>query len=154
MLEYLQKKENFNTVVELGVAVSLFILLLVGVATFSEIVVHILSFVVLLEVIKVISGFITSKEHVVQLRTVIDGFIVFFLRDLVLIFSNEKYSFIEKENKLIMLGIILFSLFIFRILALKFSPNDKNCESCVVLSENLRKKIKDHSSKEQDKPDA
>lgn len=140
-LEVLNNNDNFKTSIEIGLALLLFGLFFFGIATFSSIVVHILSFVVFLEIIKVITGFISGKEHIVQLRIVIDGFIVFFLRDMVLIFSNEKYIFAEQVNKIALVSVILILLFIFRIISLKYSPNDKNCSACIAISDELKEKL-------------
>lgn len=122
------------TLIQVVIASSLFGLFYFGLATFSSIVVNVLSFIVFLEIVKAISNFITNKDHVIQLRTVIDGFIVFFLRDLALIFSDEKNDLTMKVIKIFIILVIITFLFTFRILSLKYSPSDKKkCDDCPLI---------------------
>jgi uncharacterized membrane protein (DUF373 family) len=108
--------------------------MLLGKISLFKIIATVLGFVVIWEVVRMITTYALENEKVMKLRIVIDGFIVFFLRDLVLIFSEEKYSLSDKEDKLILVFMILSMLFIFRILSLYFSPNDKNCKSCPAIT--------------------
>ena len=104
--------------------------IILGYVSLFKAIATILTVIVIWEVIRMLTTYAIENTKVMKIRVLIDGFIIFFLRDLVLIFSEEKYSFDEKTEKTIfILGIVL-SLFIFRIMALKFSPNDKNCEKC------------------------
>lgn len=116
--------------IEISLATILFLSIILNFLKFATVIVALLIFIVLLEVVRMVTTYVLGKEQVMKLRFIIDGFIIFFMRDLVLIFSSEKYSIIEKEEKLIMIIALIFSLFIFRIMALYFSPNDKNCNEC------------------------
>lgn len=89
-----------------------------------------LSFIVILEVTRMVIDFILDEKHVIRMRLVIDGFILFLLRDVILVISNEKYTTIEIQNKLFILIPVIFMFFIFRYFSIKYSPNDKNCSTC------------------------
>lgn len=119
---------------ELGIVIILFSFTFFTKVTLFTIIVKVLGFVVIWEVVRMVTSYAIEDHKVMKLRIIIDGFIVFFLRDLVMIFSTEKYNLFEKEEKVVfVLGIVLV-LFIFRILSLSFSPNDKNCHSCPSVS--------------------
>jgi len=123
---------------ELFIVIILFSLMFFENVSLFTIIVNVLGFVVIWEVVRMVTTYAIEDHKVMKLRIVIDGFIVFFLRDLVLVFSNEKYSLEEKEEKVLLVLGILFVLFIFRILSLRFSPNDKNCKTCPSITKNER----------------
>jgi len=106
-------------------------LILSKVFSISQVISTFLIFMILLEVVRMIKEFIIKA--MIKLSLVIDSFIMFFIRDVVLVVSNEKYSFNEQVEKVIFLLIVTFIFFIFRIMSLRYSPNDKNCEKCPVL---------------------
>jgi len=133
--------KDHKILVEFIIVLSLFSLLFLKNISLFTIISYVLGFVVIWEVVRMITTYAFEDTKVMKLRIVIDGFIVFFLRDLVLIFSSEKYPLPEKEEKLIVVILILFSLFIFRIISLYFSPNDKNCKTCPSITMNERDKI-------------
>jgi len=127
--------------VELGIVFLMLGLILTKQVTFAYIIVSLLSFIVLLEVVRMVTSYVLGEEPIMKLRFIIDGFIVFFLRDIVLIFSEPKYELSEKEDKLIVAIFIIFALFVFRAMSLAFSPNDKNCDVCLSKSAcNLKSK--------------
>lgn len=115
---------------ELTVATGLFLLVLTDMISLFSLIATLLAFIVLLEVVRMISTYAFESPKVMKIRFIIDGFIIFFIRDIVLIFSDEKYTMAEKEEKLFVVVLLVFSFFIFRILALKYSPNEKDCENC------------------------
>jgi len=80
--------------------------------------------------IRMVIDFVADKSHVLKIRLVIDAFIIFLLRDVVLVISDEKYSTNIVQEKLLILIPTIFIFFIFRLMALKYSPNNKNCEEC------------------------
>jgi uncharacterized membrane protein (DUF373 family) len=128
MIETLKKYKFF---IEIFLAITLFLFIVNGAFSFLTILSYLLMFIVLIEVIRMVTTYVLGSEPVMKLRFIIDGFIVFFLRDLVLIFSDPKYNLNDKEDKLIVVSALIFVLFIFRAMSLIFSPNDKNCKSCI-----------------------
>jgi len=116
--------------VELTIVLFLFLFIVLDFLTFSKVISYLLMFIVLLEVVRMLTSYIFGKEPVMKLRFIIDGFIIFFLRDLVLIFSEPKYNLSDKQDKLILVVLLISALFIFRAMSLYFSPNDKNCDVC------------------------
>lgn len=85
--------------------------------TFSKLAVALLEFIIILELVRMLIEFLFSSENRIKLRLMIDSTIVFFIRDILLI-VNDKF---EITKILSILGII-FILFIFRIIAMKYSP--------------------------------
>jgi uncharacterized membrane protein (DUF373 family) len=75
-----------------------------------------LEFIVIIEVIKMISDFIEKRK--LRLRYVIDVFIIFLIRDVVILVTDPKKEF---EEILFLLFVILV-FFVFRVMAVKFSP--------------------------------
>ncbi len=86
--------------------------------SFSKLAVVLLEFIIILELVRMLVGFLFSDENRIKLRFMIDSTIVFFIRDIMLI-VNDKFD-IEKIISL--LGVIGV-LFIFRILSMKYSPS-------------------------------
>jgi len=97
-------------------------LFLFKIATFSEIVINAFSFIVFVEIATVIVEYTLGSSHRVVLTTIVEGFIVFYLRDMFMIFSNEAIPFVEKQDKIFLAGSIVALLYAFRILSLVFSP--------------------------------
>jgi len=101
---------------ELLIATIVFISVLVLQLEFQKTIVLMLEFVVIMEVMKMISDFI--KKEKLRLRFVIDIFIIFLIRDVIIQSSNQSKDY---DNILFMLFVI-FVFFMFRILTIKFSP--------------------------------
>lgn len=76
-----------------------------------------LEFIVVIEVVKMISEFIEKKR--LRLRYVLDVFIIFLIRDVVILASLPEKSY---ENILFLL-LVIFIFFIFRILSVQYSPS-------------------------------
>jgi len=93
-----------------------FVSVLVLQLEFHKTIVLMLEFVVIMEVMKMISDFI--KKEKLRLRFVIDIFIIFLIRDVIIQSSNQSKDY---DNILFMLFVI-FIFFMFRILTIKFSP--------------------------------
>lgn len=87
--------------------------------TFSSLVVALLEFIIILELVRMLIDFLFSSENRINLRLMIDSTIVFFIRDILLI-VNDKF---DSAKILSILGII-FILFIFRIITMKYSPSN------------------------------
>ena len=87
----------------------------------NSLIVSLLEFIIILELVRMIIEFIIGEDNRIKLRYMIDSTIIFFIRDIMLI-ANESLN-IQKIS--FILGIIL-TLFLFRILSMKYSP--KNLE--------------------------
>ncbi len=77
-----------------------------------------LEFVVMIEVVRMIVDFIEKKR--VQLRFVIDIFIIFLIRDVIIHVTQPTVN----EDRILFLLLVIFIFFIFRLLALYFSPSN------------------------------
>jgi uncharacterized membrane protein (DUF373 family) len=76
-----------------------------------------LEFVVIIEVIRMIVDFIERKR--VQLRFVIDIFIIFLTRDVIIQVTQPTIN----QERILFLLLVIFIFFIFRLLSLFFSPS-------------------------------
>ncbi|HEY9190899.1 MAG TPA: phosphate-starvation-inducible PsiE family protein [Sulfurovum sp.] len=102
---------------ELFISALIFTLILVTHYPFHKAIILMLEFIVVIEVVKMISDFVVKRK--LRLRYVIDVFIVFLIRDVVILVTNPKKEF---EEILFLLFVILI-FFIFRVMTLKFSPS-------------------------------
>ena len=102
---------------ELPVAIAIFIGIFALNIEFHKVVVLLLEFIVILEVVRMINEYVRHRN--LRLRFIIDVFIIFLLRDIV-ITVTDKSDF--HDDKVLILLFIIFVFFIFRILAIKFSP--------------------------------
>ena len=75
-----------------------------------------LEFIVIMEVVKMVSDFI--KKETLRLRYVIDIFVIFLIRDVIILTTNKNRDYFDISFLLF----VIFVFFIFRILAIKFSP--------------------------------
>ncbi len=75
-----------------------------------------------MEVVKMISDFI--KKEKLRLRFVIDIFIIFLIRDVIILASHKSKDYFDISFLLL----VIFVFFIFRILAIKFSPGSNRKE--------------------------
>lgn len=75
-----------------------------------------LEFIVIIEVVKMISDFIQKRK--LRLRYVIDVFIIFLIRDAVILVTNPK----KEYQEILFLLFVILIFFIFRVMAVKFSP--------------------------------
>ncbi len=83
---------------------------------FYKVIILMLEFIVIIEVVKMISDFILKRK--LRLRFVIDVFIIFLIRD-VIILSTHK---VKEYNDILFLLFVIFVFFIFRIFAIRYSP--------------------------------
>ncbi len=86
--------------------------------TFSKLAVALLEFIIILELVRMLIEFLFSDENRIKLRFMIDSTIVFFIRDILLI-VNDKFDI----TKIISILLVIFILFIFRIITMKYSPS-------------------------------
>jgi uncharacterized membrane protein (DUF373 family) len=75
-----------------------------------------LEFIVVMEVVKMISDFI--KRETLRLRFVIDIFIIFLIREVIILSANKNRDYVD----IVFLLFVIFVFFLFRILAIKYSP--------------------------------
>jgi hypothetical protein len=112
-------KNNKLFIIETIIAGFIFLYLLAFNIKISELIVLTLTFIIVLELVRIVVDFIIKSKHVIDIKYILDGFIAFFLRDIVLIFSEKDILFSEKKEKIIFLLFIIFVFFIFRILRIK-----------------------------------
>ncbi len=86
--------------------------------SFSSLAVTILEFIIILELVRMLIEFLLSDENRIRMRLMIDSTIVFFIRDIMLI-VNDSF---DSKKIFTILGIIAI-LFVFRIVAIRFSPS-------------------------------
>lgn len=113
---YLKIKNYFSSNYEFLIASIIFIFILAIKLEFYKAIILMLEFIVVMEVVKMISDFI--KKEKLRLRFVIDIFIIFLIRDVIILSTNVKKDYFD----IIFLLLVIFIFFIFRILAIKFSP--------------------------------
>ncbi len=103
--------------------------------SFSKLAVALLEFVIILELVRMIIEFLFSDDNRIKIRLMIDSTIVFFIRDIMLI-VNDKFDGMKILSILGIIGV----LFIFRIIAMKYSPS--------YMENEYRKKLEQRWSKE------
>ncbi len=109
-------KKYLESNFELLAAVVIFMCVLVLQLEFHKTIILMLEFIVIMEVMKMISDFI--KKEKLRLRFVIDIFIIFLIRDVIIQSSYEKKDY----DAILFLLFVILVFFIFRILTIKFSP--------------------------------
>jgi uncharacterized membrane protein (DUF373 family) len=98
-------------------SVAIFSLIFILHIPFYKAVIVLLEFIVVIEVVKMLSDFIEKRK--LRLRFIIDVFIVFLIRDVIIKITKPSY----KEHEIFFLLFVIFIFFIFRILALVYSPS-------------------------------
>lgn len=111
-------KNFFKKYYAVVIASIIFLFILRAKVPFYIAVTLMLEFVVMIEVVRMIVDFIEKKR--VQLRFVIDIFIIFLIRDVIIQVTQPTIN----ENRILFLLLVIFIFFIFRLLALYFSPSD------------------------------
>lgn len=119
MIKFFSHK-NFQPLLKFSVTLLFFISVkdFSTVDSFSKLAVTILEFIIILELIRMLIEFLLSDENRIRMRLMIDSTIVFFIRDIMLIVNDTFNS----EKVFTILGIIGV-LFVFRIIAIKYSPS-------------------------------
>lgn len=115
----LQKYANTLLMLKIVVSSILFFIIrsLGEIDSFSDLVVALLEFIIILEIVRMLIEFIFSNDNRLNLRLMIDSTIIFFIRDLMLI-ANEHFD----TQKMYVLVSIIAALFVFRVMAMKYSP--------------------------------
>ena len=98
-------------------AVAIFSLILMLHIPFYKAVVVLMEFIVVIEVVKMAAEFIEKRK--LKLRFIIDVFIIFLIRDVVIKITEVSYD----REEILFLLLVIFIFFIFRILALVYSPS-------------------------------
>ena len=109
-------KEYFSSNFEVLAGAIIFLGILVSGKEFYKAIVLMLEFIVIMEVVKMVSDFI--KKETLRLRFIIDIFIIFLIRDVIILTTNKDRDYFD----IVFLLFVIFIFFIFRILAVKFSP--------------------------------
>lgn len=99
------------------IATVIFLAVMISKVPFYLAVTLMLEFVVMIEVVRMIVDFIERKR--VQLRFVIDIFIIFLTRDVIIQVTQP----IINQERILFLLLVIFIFFIFRLLSLFFSPS-------------------------------
>lgn len=123
---------KYKEVLEITISGILMILLilkdqLLNQFSFFTVIYALLAFIVILELVRMVMEYIVT--HHISIRIVIDTFIIFILRESILIYS-DKSILIESKVAYIILGfLMILSLFYFRKLSILNSPLDR-CSKC------------------------
>lgn len=114
------KHKNFQSIIKFVITLVLFSLVkdFSSIDSFSKLAVALLELIIILELVRMLIEFLFSDENRIRLRLMIDSTIVFFIRDIMLI-VNDTF---DSKKILTILGVIAI-LFIFRIIAMKYSPS-------------------------------
>jgi len=99
------------------IATIIFLTVMIAKVPFYLAVTLMLEFVVMIEVVRMIVDFIERKR--VQLRFVIDIFIIFLTRDVIIQVTQPTIN----QERILFLLLVIFIFFIFRLLSLFFSPS-------------------------------
>jgi uncharacterized membrane protein (DUF373 family) len=99
------------------IASIIFLMTLISGLPFYKAVTFILEFIVMVEIVKMVTDFIESKR--VRLRFVIDIFIIFLIRDVVIQVTQPKID----EIKTLFLLFVIFVFFVFRLMSIYYSPS-------------------------------
>jgi uncharacterized membrane protein (DUF373 family) len=105
-------KKNY----ELLLASVIFITILLTHYPFYKAIILLLEFIVIIEVVKMVAEFIEKKR--LRLRYVLDVFIIFLTRDVIILTALPKKPY----EDILFLLFVIFIFFIFRILAVQYSP--------------------------------
>lgn len=109
-------KNYFSNNFEVLAAMIIFIGIFIAGVEFYKAIILMLEFIVIMEVVKMISDFI--KKETLRLRYVVDIFIIFLIRDVIILTTNKNRDYFD----ITFLLFVILIFFMFRILAIKFSP--------------------------------
>lgn len=109
-------KNYFSTNYEVLIASVIFVIIILSGVEFYKTIILMLEFIVVMEVVKMVSDFI--KKEKLRLRFVIDIFIIFLIRDVIILASHKNKEYFD----IVFLLFVIFIFFIFRIFSIKFSP--------------------------------
>lgn len=110
----------FSSNFEVLVATVIFLTVVIAGNDFYSAIILMLEFIVIMEVVKMISDFI--RKETLRLRYVLDIFIIFLIREVIILSANKNKDYFD----IVFLLFVIFIFFIFRILSIKFSPFGKD----------------------------
>ena len=110
----------FSSNFEVLVATVIFLTVVIAGNDCYSAIILMLEFIVIMEVVKMISDFI--RKETLRLRYVLDIFIIFLIREVIILSANKNKDYFD----IVFLLFVIFIFFIFRILAIKFSPFGKD----------------------------
>ena len=110
----------FSSNFEVLVATAIFLTVVIAGNDFYSAIILMLEFIVIMEVVKMISDFI--RKETLRLRYVLDIFIIFLIREVIILSANKNKDYFD----IVFLLFVIFIFFIFRILSIKFSPFGKD----------------------------
>ena len=110
----------FSSNFEVLVATVIFLTVVIAGNDFYSAIILMLEFIVIMEVVKMISDFI--RKETLRLRYVLDIFIIFLIREVIILSANKNKDYFD----IVFLLFVIFKFFIFRILSIKFSPFGKD----------------------------
>lgn len=113
-------KDYFSNNFEVLAAMIIFAGILIAGIEFYKAIILMLEFIVIMEVVKMISDFI--RKETLRLRYVLDIFIIFLIREVIILSANKNKDYFD----IVFLLFVIFIFFIFRILSIKFSPFGKD----------------------------
>lgn len=109
-------KKYFSKNFEVLAAALIFFIVIITAVEFYKAIILMLEFIVVMEIVKMISDFI--KKETLRLRYIIDIFIIFLIRDVIILSTDKNKDYFD----ILFLLFVIFTFFIFRIFAIKFSP--------------------------------
>lgn len=123
------KIKKYKSSVEIGLATLLMIILYISEEilskfTFLNLIEAFLSFIIIIEVIRMIGQYIT-RSHI-EVSLMIDTVIIFFSRDILLTATNKDYLFVEKAEYIGLFLIIIFFFFSFRAKTMELDREKEN----------------------------
>ena len=110
----------FSSNFEVLVATVIFLTVVLAGNNFYSAIILMLEFIVIMEVVKMISDFI--RKETLRLRYVLDIFIIFLIREVIILSANKNKDYCD----IVLLLFVIFIFFILRILAIKFSSFGKD----------------------------
>lgn len=115
-ITYTSNMNFINKNYELLIATVIFTVVIATQYPFYKAIILMLEFIVIIEVVKMISEFIEKKR--LRLRYILDVFIIFLIREVVILSALPKKPY----EDILFLLLIIFIFFIFRILSVQYSP--------------------------------
>ena len=131
-------------IIEIILSVGLFIGLCANGALFKKfdffnVVYALLAYIVILELIRMVGQYLFAHQK--QMRIVIDTFIIFTLREIILTYSDKTMGLETKSFYIVAGFIIMLMLFHFRKKSMLESPYETNCSRCLAKDSCLNSKL-------------
>ena len=107
-----RRKDKIKMILEAAIVLVSLTLSYLYDLTIIEVAIYLLNVLLIWEISRMISTYIMDEDHKMDLRLLIDGFLVIFLRELLVIFSEHKDGY--EMTLLIIIGIMSFLYFLRR----------------------------------------